>query len=86
LSELVAREANVLAYIDGFWLCFWLAIAALSCVALTTWASPGPFTPVPFRVAKAVLKRSSAENHGTYRRQIKARIYNNSARGQAIIT
>ena len=29
LSALVQREANVLAYIDGFWLCFWLAMAAL---------------------------------------------------------
>ena len=25
-----AREANVLAYIDGFWLCFWLAMARCS--------------------------------------------------------
>jgi len=26
----VAREANTLAYIDGFWLCFWLAMARCS--------------------------------------------------------
>jgi MFS transporter, DHA2 family, multidrug resistance protein len=46
LATLVAREANVLAYIDGFRLCLWLAIAALLCTALVTRAPPGPFTPV----------------------------------------
>jgi len=45
LSALVAREANTLAYIDGFWLCFWIAMVALFCVALITRAPPGPFTP-----------------------------------------
>ncbi|HTO65624.1 MAG TPA: MFS transporter [Bradyrhizobium sp.] len=48
LAALVAREANVLAYGDGFWLCFWLAIAGLVVVALMTRAPPGPFTPAPF--------------------------------------
>jgi DHA2 family multidrug resistance protein len=48
LAALVAREANVLAYIDGFWLCFWLAVAGLIVTALITSAPPGPFTPVPF--------------------------------------
>jgi DHA2 family multidrug resistance protein len=48
LAALVAREANVLAYIDGFWLCFYFAIAALVVVALITRAPPGPFTPMPF--------------------------------------
>ena len=57
LSSLVARESNVLAYIDGFWLCFWLAMAALFLVALITRAPPGPFTSAPFKVAKAVLRR-----------------------------
>jgi MFS transporter, DHA2 family, multidrug resistance protein len=57
LSSLVARESNVLAYIDGFWLCFWLAMTALFFVALITRAPPGPFTPAPFQVAKAVLRR-----------------------------
>jgi MFS transporter, DHA2 family, multidrug resistance protein len=47
LSALVAREANVLAYIDGFWLTFWIAIVAIGCVSLMTRAPPGPFTPVP---------------------------------------
>jgi MFS transporter, DHA2 family, multidrug resistance protein len=47
LSALVAREANVLAYIDGFWLTFWLAIVALGFVSLMTRAPPGPFTRVP---------------------------------------
>jgi MFS transporter, DHA2 family, multidrug resistance protein len=48
LAALVAREANVLAYIDGFWLCFWFAITALVIVALITRAPRGPFTPAPF--------------------------------------
>ncbi len=52
-----AREANVLAYIDGFWLCFWLAMAALGFVALITRAPPGPFTPAPFGFAKNVLRK-----------------------------
>ena len=57
LSALVQREANVLAYIDGFWLCFWLAMAALLSVALITRAPPGPFTPAPFGFAKNVLRK-----------------------------
>jgi DHA2 family multidrug resistance protein len=57
LSALVQREANVLAYIDGFWLCFWLAIAALGLTALITRAPPGPFTPSPFGAAKAVMRK-----------------------------
>jgi MFS transporter, DHA2 family, multidrug resistance protein len=57
LTALVAREANVLAYIDGFWLCFWIAIVAMFLVALMTRAPPGPFTPQPFGVAKAILRK-----------------------------
>ena len=57
LSAQVAREANTLAYIDGFWLCFWLAMAALFLTALITRAPPRPFTPTPFGAAKAVLRR-----------------------------
>jgi DHA2 family multidrug resistance protein len=57
LSALVAREANTLAYIDGFWLCFWLAMVALFCVALITRAPPGPLTPAPFGFAKKVLRK-----------------------------
>jgi len=57
LSALVQREANVLAYIDGFWLCFWLAMAALFFVALITRAPPEPFTPAPFGFAKNVLRK-----------------------------
>ena len=56
LSAEVAREANVLAYIDGFWLCFWFAMAALVVVSLITRAPP-PFTPEPFGVAKAVMRK-----------------------------
>jgi MFS transporter, DHA2 family, multidrug resistance protein len=57
LSSWVAREANVLAYIDGFWLCFWLAMAALFFVAFITRAPPGPFTPAPFGFAKLVMRK-----------------------------
>jgi MFS transporter, DHA2 family, multidrug resistance protein len=57
LSGIVQREANVLAYIDGFWLTFWLAIAALGFVALITRAPPGPFTPAPFGVARGLMRR-----------------------------
>jgi DHA2 family multidrug resistance protein len=49
LAALVQREANVLAYIDGFWLTFWIAILGIICVTPITRAPPGPFTPVPFR-------------------------------------
>lgn len=45
LASLVQRQANTLAYIDGFWLTFWLAIAGLVCVALIGRAPKGPFTP-----------------------------------------
>jgi len=64
LAAAVQREANVLAYIDAFWLCFWLAIAALGCVALITRAPPGPFTPAPFGFAKAVMRRLGASSRG----------------------
>jgi len=57
LASFVQREANVLAYIDGFWLCFWLAMAALGFVALITRAPPGPFTPAPFGFAKTLLRK-----------------------------
>jgi MFS transporter, DHA2 family, multidrug resistance protein len=64
LAAVVQREANVLAYIDAFWLCFWLAIAALGFVALITRAPPGPFTPAPFGFAKAVLRRLGLSSLG----------------------
>jgi DHA2 family multidrug resistance protein len=57
LAALVQREANVLAYIDGFWLTFWLAIVAIGFVSLMTRAPRGPFTPVPLRSWK-VLRAS----------------------------
>ncbi len=57
LSALVAREANVLAYIDGFWLTFWLAMIALGFVALMTRAPPGPLMPTPFGAAQALRRR-----------------------------
>ncbi|WP_050404322.1 MFS transporter [Bradyrhizobium embrapense] len=60
LAALVQREANTLAYIDGFWLCFWLAILALFLVALITRAPQGPLSPVPFGFAKIVLRKPDA--------------------------
>jgi DHA2 family multidrug resistance protein len=57
LSALVARESNVLAYTDGFWLTFWIAIVALGFVTLMTRAPPGPFTPAPFGAAQALMRR-----------------------------
>jgi DHA2 family multidrug resistance protein len=57
LSALVQRESNVLAYVDGFWLTFWIAIAALGFVVLMTKAPPGPFTPAPFGAAQALMRR-----------------------------
>jgi MFS transporter, DHA2 family, multidrug resistance protein len=57
LAALVQREANVLAYIDAFWLTFWLAMAALGFTALMTRAPSGPFTPAPFGAAQAVMRR-----------------------------
>jgi DHA2 family multidrug resistance protein len=57
LSALVAREANVLAYIDGFWLTFWLAMLGLGFTALMTRAPPGPFTPVPLGITQALMRR-----------------------------
>jgi DHA2 family multidrug resistance protein len=57
LAALVQRESNVLAYIDGFWLTFWLAMIALGFVALMTGAPPGPFAPAPFGAAQAVMRR-----------------------------
>jgi DHA2 family multidrug resistance protein len=47
LSATVQREANTLAYIDGFWLTVWFAIAALALVALIGRPPSGPFTPNP---------------------------------------
>jgi len=57
LSALVQREANVLAYIDGFWLTFWLAIIALALVAFINRAPPGPLTPAPFCAVQALARR-----------------------------
>ena len=57
LSALVQRESNVLAYIDGFWLTFWIAIIALGLVVLMTRAPAGPFTPAPFGAAQALMRR-----------------------------
>ena len=57
LAALVQREANVLAYIDGFWLTFWLAMAALGFTALMTRAPAGPLSPVPLGFTQAVMRR-----------------------------
>ncbi|MET4801966.1 MFS transporter [Bradyrhizobium sp. LB11.1] len=61
LASFVQREANVLAYIDGFWLCFWLALVALGVIALITRAPPGPFTPAPFGFARMLLRKCGVQ-------------------------
>jgi DHA2 family multidrug resistance protein len=45
LATLVQREANTLAYIDGFWLTVWFAIIGLVLVVLLRDSPRGPFTP-----------------------------------------
>ncbi|GAB4070820.1 MFS transporter [Ancylobacter sonchi] len=45
LASLVKQQANVLAYIDGFQLCYWLALAGLLLVALMKAPPPGPLVP-----------------------------------------
>lgn len=45
LASKVQAQANVLSYIDGFWLTFWAAIIGLVAVALIAPSPPGPFTP-----------------------------------------
>ncbi|WOH81790.1 MFS transporter [Bradyrhizobium sp. BEA-2-5] len=60
LAGIVQREANVLAYIDGFWLCFWLAILALVLVAFITRAPQGPLSPAPLGLVKSVMRRLGA--------------------------
>jgi hypothetical protein len=49
LAALVQRESNVLAYIDGFWLTFWLAILALGFVAHDDEGTAGPVHAGPVR-------------------------------------
>jgi DHA2 family multidrug resistance protein len=56
VAALVQREANVLAYIDGFWLTFWIAIVALGFVALMTRAPQGPFSPAPLGAGQALAR------------------------------
>ncbi|MCA6125287.1 MFS transporter [Bradyrhizobium sp. WSM 1704] len=60
LAARVQREANTLAYIDGFWLCFWIAVLALFLVALIKRAPQGPLSPVPFGFAKTLLRKRDA--------------------------
>jgi MFS transporter, DHA2 family, multidrug resistance protein len=57
LAGLVQREANVLAYIDGFSLTFGAAILALILMAGIGRSPPGPFTPVPPEPAQPVAAR-----------------------------
>jgi len=45
LASIVQREANTLAYIDGFWLTVWFAIAAFAVSALIGTSPQGPLSP-----------------------------------------
>jgi DHA2 family multidrug resistance protein len=44
LGQAVQRQANVLSFIDGFWVTFWAAAAGLVVLAFVTKAPPGPLT------------------------------------------
>lgn len=46
LASLVRREANVLATIDAYHVCFWAAVVGLLLLSLTRAAPSGPLTPV----------------------------------------
>jgi hypothetical protein len=67
LAGRVQREANVLAYIDGFELCLWLAIAALFLIAFMTYAPQGAFTPDPPIVGR-LWRRLSNRSYPLLRR------------------
>jgi DHA2 family multidrug resistance protein len=45
LAATVQREANTMAYVDGFWLTVWFAIVAIACAAMIGVAPPGPLSP-----------------------------------------
>lgn len=45
LSATVQREATVLSYIDGFWLCFAIALVAIALVAFIGPTPTGPLNP-----------------------------------------
>jgi DHA2 family multidrug resistance protein len=47
LKSIVSQQANVLAYIDGFQLAFWIALLGLLLVALLRPAPPGILVPPP---------------------------------------
>jgi hypothetical protein len=51
-ANLEQRGASVLAYIDGFWLCFRFAITVFIVVASSPMRRRGPFTPAPFKFVK----------------------------------
>jgi DHA2 family multidrug resistance protein len=56
LAKLVQREANVLAYIDGFWLAFAAAVLALLLLALIGPPPPGPLAPTSVNASPLSLK------------------------------
>ena len=64
LAALVQREANVLAYIDGFWLCFWLAIVALVRRQPDDPRAIGAVHARAVRRGQAVLRKCGAEPLG----------------------
>ncbi len=58
LAAVVQREANVLASIDGFELCFWAAIAGMALVVLMRPAPPGPLTPMSSAAARSAAAKA----------------------------
>jgi DHA2 family multidrug resistance protein len=54
LADIVRREATALAYIDAFWLTFYVAMFTLATVAFMTRSPAGPFSP------KKIFARTAA--------------------------
>lgn len=55
LNQAVAKQANVLSLIDGFWLTFWAAIAGLVTLILVSKAPQGPMTTYRSRLLPSSL-------------------------------
>jgi DHA2 family multidrug resistance protein len=64
LSANVQKQANVLAYLDGFWLTFWAAILGLVAVALMKAFPPGPFAPRAIPVAAWIRRLLPGQGRG----------------------
>ncbi|MBB3771717.1 DHA2 family multidrug resistance protein [Angulomicrobium tetraedrale] len=57
LHQLVSQQANVLAYIDGFQLTYWIALIGLILVALLKAAPAGPLVPASAAARRVGISR-----------------------------